>query len=92
MPGLLIITYHFPPSSASGTFRMLGFAQHLPAHGVPVSVVAPPKLPWEPFDDNLTARIPLDTVVYPVEYPRDAPKAIIYRIRLTEKTGRFEKR
>jgi glycosyltransferase involved in cell wall biosynthesis len=76
MPGLLIISYHFPPSTASGTFRMLGFAQHLPAHGVHVSVVAPPKLPWEPFDPNLTARIPPQTAFYPVEYPTGAPKAI----------------
>ena len=37
MPGVLLVTYHFPPSAASGTFRMLGFAQHLPKHGYAVA-------------------------------------------------------
>ncbi|MBY0230134.1 MAG: glycosyltransferase, partial [Gemmataceae bacterium] len=76
MPGLLILTYHFPPSAASGAFRLLGFAQHLPALGVPVGVVYPPKLPWEPSDDSLAARIPAGTRLFPVEYPRGAPKAL----------------
>ena len=76
MPGLLLLTYHFPPSAASGAFRLLGFAQHLPAHGVPVSVVYPPRLPWEPTDDNLAARIPAGTALYPVEYPRHASKLL----------------
>ncbi len=76
MPGLLVITYHFPPSAASGAFRLLGFAQHLPAHGVPVAVVYPPTLPWEPSDPRLAARIPLGTTLYPVEYPTQAPKAL----------------
>ena len=29
---LLMLTYHFPPSSAAGAHRLLGFARHLPAH------------------------------------------------------------
>ena len=73
MPGLLIVTYHFPPSAASGAFRLLGFARHLPAHGVPVSVVAPPTLPWEPSDAGLAARVPPGTALYPVPYPSGAP-------------------
>jgi glycosyltransferase involved in cell wall biosynthesis len=76
MPGLLIITYHFPPSAASGAFRMLGFARHLPGHGVPVSVVAPPGLPWEPSDQGLAARVPPQTAVYSSPYPSHAPKAV----------------
>lgn len=76
MPGVLLITYHFPPSAASGTFRLLGFVQHLPKYGYRVSVVAPPSLPWEPTDPALTARVPPGTVVYPVDYPASAPKAL----------------
>ena len=41
---LLLVTYHFPPSAASGTFRMLGFTRHLPHFGWRVHVVAPPPL------------------------------------------------
>jgi glycosyltransferase involved in cell wall biosynthesis len=76
MPGVLLVTYHFPPSAASGTFRMLGFAQHLPKHGYAVSVVAPPTMPWEPVDPSLCARVPPQTKVYPVEYPRHVWKGI----------------
>lgn len=76
MPGALLLTYHFPPSAASGTFRLLGFAQHLPRHGYQVSVVAPPSLPWEPVDASLSARVPPETVVYSVDYPVGYPKAL----------------
>jgi glycosyltransferase involved in cell wall biosynthesis len=76
MPGLLVITYHFPPSAASGSFRILGFARHLPAHGLPMAVVYPPRLPWEPIDPALADRIPPETALYPVEYPSQAPKAL----------------
>lgn len=71
MPGVLIITYHFPPSAASGSFRLLGFAQHLPRYGYQVSVVAPPTMPWEPVDASLSARVPPETRIYPVDYPTD---------------------
>src|SRR5262245_17680891 len=76
MPKLLIITYHFPPSAASGAFRLLGFAQHLPKFGWDTIVVAPPGLPWEPSDASLAARVPPQTVVVPVPYPKAAPKLI----------------
>jgi glycosyltransferase involved in cell wall biosynthesis len=68
---VLFITYHFPPSAASGTHRILGFAEHLPALGWDVAVVAPPSLPWEPQDRGLVARIPAGTDVRYVDYPRD---------------------
>src|SRR3954451_9540980 len=67
---VLILTYHFPPSAASGSFRMLGFARHLPGHGWESVVVAPPRLPWEPVDPDLTGRVPRGTVIYPVPYTR----------------------
>jgi glycosyltransferase involved in cell wall biosynthesis len=66
---LLIVTYHFPPSAASGAYRLLGFARHLPAAGWAVSVVAPPGLPWEPSDPALANRVPAGTDVWPVPYP-----------------------
>jgi glycosyltransferase involved in cell wall biosynthesis len=65
---VLIVTYHFPPSAASGSFRMLGFARHLPAHGWRPVVVAPPSLPWEPVDHELGERVPAEVVVHPVPY------------------------
>jgi glycosyltransferase involved in cell wall biosynthesis len=67
---VLILTYHFPPSSASGSFRMLGFARHLPRHGWRAVVVAPPSLPWEPVDAGLSGRVPPETAVYQVPYIR----------------------
>ena len=63
-----MLTYHFPPSAASGSFRLLGFARHLPARGWRTAVVAPPGLPWEPVDPGLLARVPAETVVYRVPY------------------------
>lgn len=71
---VLLVTYHFPPSAASGTFRMLGFARHLPKFDWQVSVIAPPELPWEPVDAGLSAQIPPETNVHAVPYPRRAPK------------------
>jgi glycosyltransferase involved in cell wall biosynthesis len=57
-------------------FRLLGFARHLPRHGWDVGVLAPPSLPWEPDDPALAAQVPPQTAVFPVPYPRRAPKAL----------------
>jgi glycosyltransferase involved in cell wall biosynthesis len=65
---VLLLTYHFPPSSASGSFRLLGFARHLPRHGWRAAVVAPPGLPWEPTDAELSKRLPPETTVEHVPY------------------------
>src|SRR5258706_316727 len=65
---VLILTYHFPPSAAGGSFRMWGFARHLPAQGGRAVVVAPPALRWERVDADLGARVPAETVVYHVPY------------------------
>ncbi|MBI1764836.1 MAG: glycosyltransferase [Acidobacteria bacterium] len=73
---VLLVTYHFPPSAASGTFRMLGFARHLPKFDWQVSVVAPPELPWEPVDAGLSEKIPPETRIHAVPYPRRAPKLV----------------
>ena len=68
MRRMLLVTYHFPPSAASGAFRMLGFARHLPKFGWRPVVVAPPKIPWEPTDPALAAQVPAETPWYPVPY------------------------
>jgi glycosyltransferase involved in cell wall biosynthesis len=66
---LLILTYHFPPSAASGSFRLLGFIRHLPRFGWRTVVVAPPSLPYEPIDRGLLSRVPPETAVYRIGYP-----------------------
>jgi glycosyltransferase involved in cell wall biosynthesis len=38
---VVYVAYHFPPQSSSGTFRLAGFARHLPRHGWIPLVVAP---------------------------------------------------
>ncbi len=73
---VLLITYHFPPQAASGSFRLLGFARHLPAAGWQPIVVAPPELPWEPNDVELGRQVPADVPVRPAPYPRFAPKVL----------------
>lgn len=75
---VLLITYHFPPSAASGAFRLLGFAKHLPSAGWQPLVVAPPQLPWEPVDPQMSWQVPSDAVVQSVPYPASAPKVLRY--------------
>jgi glycosyltransferase involved in cell wall biosynthesis len=70
MRKLLLLTYHFPPSGASGAFRMLGLARHLPRFGWQPVVVAPATLPWEPVDEGLERQIPEDLPVVRVPYPQ----------------------
>ncbi len=38
---VLLFAYYFPPMGGIGSLRALGFARHLPAAGVEVSVIAP---------------------------------------------------
>ncbi|HYV35741.1 MAG TPA: glycosyltransferase family 4 protein [Gemmataceae bacterium] len=66
---VLIITYHFPPSSAVAVFRMLGFARHLPRFGWRVGVVTPGRVPGEPLDESLLECVPKETEVFTVPYP-----------------------
>jgi glycosyltransferase involved in cell wall biosynthesis len=67
---VLVLTYHFPPSAASGTFRLLGFVRHLPRFGWQSVVVAPSRIPWEPVDEQLLQQIPTGTPVCSVPYPQ----------------------
>ena len=67
---LLLLTYHFPPSGASGSFRLLGFTRHLPKFGWQATVVAPPRMPWEPADPELARQIPPEVQVCSVPYPK----------------------
>jgi hypothetical protein len=73
---VLLVTYHFPPSAASGAFRLLGFARHLPDCGWQPVVVAPPSLPWEPVDPALAEGIPEEAIVERVPYPSRAPRLV----------------
>jgi len=70
---VLIVTYHFPPSAASGSFRLMGFVRHLPKFGWRSVVVAPPRLPWEAVDVNLVRDLPPETVVYHVRHDLRGP-------------------
>jgi glycosyltransferase involved in cell wall biosynthesis len=76
MPTALILTYHFPPSAASGSFRLLGFARHLSKFDWRTVVVAAPGLPWEPVDPGLSRQVPPETVIYSVPYPSRLPKVV----------------
>jgi glycosyltransferase involved in cell wall biosynthesis len=67
---LLLVTYHFPPSAASGSFRMLGFARHLPRFGWDPVVVAPPLGAFDPADEDLANQVPPGVEVCRVPYPR----------------------
>ncbi len=69
---VLVLTYLFPPSSAAGTHRLLGFSRHLPKYGWRCVVVAPPTLPWEPSDPALLDRLSPETTLYHVPYPSGA--------------------
>ena len=77
---LLIVAYQFPPSAASGAFRLLGFARHLPKFGWGPVVVAPPTLPWEPEDAQLADRVPPETIVRRVPYPKGRVPALLSRV------------
>jgi glycosyltransferase involved in cell wall biosynthesis len=76
---LLMVTYHFPPSGAVATYRMLGFARHLPQHGWRVGVVAPPRLPGEPVDEALLQRVPPETAIFSAPYPQSLPARLARR-------------
>jgi len=69
MRKVTLISLHFAPSAASGAFRMVGFARHLPAFGWQTSVIACPDVPHEPIDPGLQGDVPADTPVRYVRYP-----------------------
>ncbi|HYT94638.1 MAG TPA: glycosyltransferase family 4 protein [Gemmataceae bacterium] len=76
---LLLVTYYFPPCAASGTFRALGFARHLPKFGWQPVVVAPPRIPWEPLDEGLLRQVPPETPMYRPAYPRGRVAGLLQR-------------
>jgi glycosyltransferase involved in cell wall biosynthesis len=80
MPKLLLITPFFPPSAASGSFRALGFAKHLPKFGWDLTVVASGPRPWEPNDPKLLEQIPAETQVHYVEFPLDKARQIHHQV------------
>ena len=66
---VLFVTYHFPPSAASGTQRILGFTEHLPALDWSIDVVTPDRVPLEPIDQGLIQRVPAGVRTIQVKYP-----------------------
>lgn len=76
---LLIVTPFFPPSAASGSFRALGFAKHLPKCGWGVTVVTSGPRPWESEDPELTKDVPSTTRVHYVDFPLGEFKRIVPR-------------
>ncbi|MBI1852940.1 MAG: glycosyltransferase [Planctomycetes bacterium] len=60
---LLVVTYHFPPSNVTGTFRLLGFVRHLERLGWRSTVVTVRDPEGDPKDPELIARIPATTIV-----------------------------
>jgi hypothetical protein len=80
MRKIVLISLHFPPSAASGAFRMLGFVRHLPAFGWSTSVIACPEVPYEPVDPGLQGDVPASTHVRYVEYPNARVAGIARRL------------
>jgi len=82
-PRILIVTHYFPPCAASGAFRLLGFARHLPALGWNVRVLCPGATPLEPVDHELTKELPGDVMVDEVPYTLGRTAALRARLSVT---------
>lgn len=65
---VLLLTYHFPPSGAVAVYRMLGLVRYLPRYGWQPIVVAPPHVPWEPYDSSLLELVPSETPIERVPF------------------------
>ncbi|MFM7150052.1 MAG: glycosyltransferase [Gemmataceae bacterium] len=77
---VLLVTYHFPPSAATGSYRLLSMSRYLPRFGWDTVVVAPPTLPWEPMDERLVSRVPASTRTYFSPYPHGLINKVIRRL------------
>ena len=84
---LLLISFHFPPSAASGSFRLLGFAQHLPALGWDMSVVTCSNYPWEPTDRQLLEKLPEQVHVNSVDYRTTKVLSKVVASRIGKRSG-----
>ncbi len=85
MNRVLFVSHYFPPSSASGAFRMLGLAKYLPACGWDVTVIAPHRAPFEPVDMSLCQRVPES--VRQVRFPYQPSR---FSLRLGALLGRLQ--
>jgi glycosyltransferase involved in cell wall biosynthesis len=66
MKTALMICYHFPPVAASGVYRSLYFAKHLPSFGYKPVVVHGVKSPrGEIVDNGLLAELPAEVKMVP---------------------------
>jgi glycosyltransferase involved in cell wall biosynthesis len=91
MPKVLIISLHFPPSAASGSFRILGFCHHLPKFGWQPLVVACPQVPGEPLDPDLASLIPEHTHVQYVSYPHGPLARLSARLLYRARASRIDR-
>jgi glycosyltransferase involved in cell wall biosynthesis len=80
MRKLLLITPFFPPSAASGAFRTLGFAKHLPSCGWELTVVASGPRPWEANDPELISQVPCETQVHYVDFPLHTARRLHHQL------------
>jgi glycosyltransferase involved in cell wall biosynthesis len=67
---VLLATYYFPPCGAVAVHRMLGLARYLPRFGWDPVIVAPPTARFEVEDPSLLNRVPPDTTVVRVPFPK----------------------
>jgi glycosyl transferase family 4 len=85
---LLVVTYHFPPSNVTGTFRLLGFVRHLEALGWTSTVVTVRHPEGDPTDPALLARIPASTTVVRTPAPDVLKRLVALVPRGRPKTAR----
>jgi glycosyltransferase involved in cell wall biosynthesis len=64
---VFIPTYYFPPSAASASFRLLGFARHLPKSGWSTDIL----FPGSPDDPALRDQVPDGTHIEVVPFPKN---------------------
>ena len=76
---LLVLSYFYPPHGGGGVHRVLGFTQHLPAHGWDCTVVCGGAEDYWIVDDRLLARVPESTLV--VRVPGGSPLGAWLRVR-----------
>lgn len=64
MTNVLLVSYHFPPSGATGVARVLAYIQHLRLYGCRVSVLTATTPQTPAYDPALCKSIPSDVSVH----------------------------
>ena len=82
MKSVLMIAYHFPPDSSSGTYRTLKFARYLPDHGyrpIILTVLQKHLDSYSPLDPELLAEVPKEVEI--IRTPVFDPFARLLEVR-----------